>query len=542
MARGNLPALRVWCGSLGCAAVALAPLAGHATPVRPAASLDIEEYVVDGNSALPTADVEQTVYPFLGPAQAPGAIDDAREALQKLYRDHGFQAVQVTTVDRTPDADGVIHFRVSEVRIGRVRVVGAKFFLPSEVRKEMPSIREGEQFNTKVLNRELAIANSVPGREVTPVPKPSRTPGVLNLDLVVHDELPVHASVDINNAHARFSTPLRVTGTVSYDNLFQRGHSLSISYITAPQNPDDSKVLILGYRAPFIGTPYGIRISAVKSNSAVASVAATNIISNGTDVGVRGTADLPATDSYSHSVEAGVDFKDYRSDTATAGTPVSAVPVTYFPFTASYTGIIHTAKDLDVISLALSLTPPRVGSNHTVIDNNRLYARGQQLYFRGGVDATRTLPADFKLHARATAQVSNEPLISNEQLPLGGASSVRGYYEVESPVDNGYNVSLEAISPSFPDLLAHWLDARDQVQEVRVLGFFDQGGGYNRAPLPGISYRSVLASAGLSADARLFNHVDASLTWATPLITDGANPRVTVAGSHEILFRVLTEY
>ena len=541
MARGGVSALLVWFGCLGgCFAVSIAQ--GYAAPTRVPTSLDIEEYAVDGNSALATEDVERAVYPFLGPSRSEDAIEQARQALLKVYREHGYQAVQVTTVDKTPDAQGTIHFQVSEVRIGRVRVVGARFFLPSEVRHEMPSIKEGALFDTKALNREIGIANSIPGREVTPIPKPSRTPGVLNLDLVVHDQLPIHASVDINNAHARFSTPLRVTGSASYDNLFQRGQSLSISYITAPQNPGDSKVLILGYRIPFVGTPYGVHVSAIQSNSAIASVAATNIISNGTDIALRGTAELPDTDRYSQNVEAGADYKDYRADTASVGTPVSRVPVTYFPLTATYTGIVHDPRNLDIITLALSLAPPRGGSNQATIDANRYEARGQQLYFRGGIDATRNLPDDFKLHARATGQVANEALISNEQLPLGGSSSVRGYYEVESPVDNGYNVSVEAIGPSFPDLLGSWINARDLVDEARVMAFFDQGGGYNRSPLPGVSYRSVLASVGIGANARLFNHVDASLAWATPLITDGVNPRVTTAGSHEILFRVLTEY
>ena len=297
MARAFFSVLLVSFGSLGCltATAALAPVWG--APLRAPATMDIEEYVVDGNSALPTEDVEKAVYPFLGPSRSADSIELARSALQRLYRDRGYQAVQITTGDKFPDADGVIHFRVNEVRIGRVRIVGARFFLPSEVRKEMPSIKEGEQFNTVTLNREINVANSVPGRQVTPIPKPSRVPGILNLDLVVHDQLPVHASVDINNAHARFSTPLRVTGAASYDNLFQRGQSLSISYITAPENPNDSKVLILGYRMPFVGTRYGIHLSAVQSNSTAATVSATNIISNGTDISVRGTADLPGTDT-----------------------------------------------------------------------------------------------------------------------------------------------------------------------------------------------------------------------------------------------------
>jgi hemolysin activation/secretion protein len=541
MARGLFPTLLFWCGCLGCVWAATAPSLASVPQGRAPVPIDIEEYTIDGNSVLPTEDVERAVYPYLGPESNDASIEQARLALQKLYRDRGYRAVQVFSLDKTPDADGVIHFRVAEVRIGRVRVVGARFFLPSEIRKEMPSVREGAQFNTVALEKDLQVANSLPGREVTPVPKPSRRPGMINLDLVVHDQLPVHASVEVNNDHARFSTPLRVTGSFSYSNLFQRGQTLSASYIASPENRNDTKVLILGYAIPFIGTPFGVRISAIQSNSKTVTVSSTSIISNGTDVAVRGTAELPGTDTYSQSVEAGVDYKDYRADTNTGGA-VTPVPVTYFPFTVSYTGIEQGSSNLDIISLLLSLTPPRVGSNREVIDANRFNSRGQQLYFRAGVDATEDVWAGFKLHARVNTQVSNEPLISNEQLALGGAGTVRGYYSVEAPVDNGYNVSAEVITPSFPDLFANWFDTRDFVQELRVLGFFDQGGGYNRAPLPGVSSRSVLASTGLSADAKLANHMDASLTWAMPLITDATDPRATVAGTNEILFSVLTEY
>ena len=538
MTRRPLIAALLW--TTGIPGALAAPTLGS-VPASHHARLDIEEYAVEGNTALPTQEVEAAVYPFLGPDVDATMIDKARRALEARYHQHGLQAVQVVALDQSPDAEGVIRLRVIEVHIGRVKVLGASFFLPSEVAKEMPSIREGAQFNTAALSRELATANSLPGREVTVVPKPSRHPGELNLDVVVHDQLPLHGSVEVDNANARFSTPLRVTGSVSYDNLFQLGQSLSASYTTAPQNPSDSKVFIFDYHIPFVGTPYALQINAVESNSTVASLAATNIISNGTDISLRGSAELPGTPGYTHSIEAGVDYKDYRADTSVAGT-VSTVPVTYYPLTASYTGIIRGERNLDVLSLSMSRTPPRVGSNRVAIDSNRIYARGQQLWVRTGIDATETLPWDFKLHGRLNTQVSNEPLISNEQMALGGASTVRGYYEVESPVDNGYNVSVEAISPSFPDLVASLLDTRDAVQEFRVLGFFDQGGGYNRAPLPGISYRSVLASTGLAANARLFDHVNASLTWAMPMITDGSNPRVTIAGTNEILFRMQTEY
>jgi len=541
MARAFRPALLAWYSGLGCALLGIAPGVVHATAAPPAQTLDIEEFAVDGNSALPTEAVEEAVYPFLGPASNQGNIERARLALQKLYHDKGYQAVQVVALDHTPDSDGVIHFRVLEVTLGRVRIVGARYFLPSEIRKEMPAIHEGAQFNTIALAQELGVANSIPGRVVTPIPKPSRTPGAINLDLVVHDQLPVHASIEEDNAHARFSTPLRVTGSVSYENLFQRGHSLSVSYIASPQNQTDSKVLILGYDVPFIGTPYGIKIGAIQSNSAVASVSNTNIISNGSDVSVRGTANLRETDAYSQNVEAGADYKDYRANTDVAGN-VSNIPVTYFPLYATYTGIAHGPHHLDVITAMISATPPRVGSNEPIIDMNRPGARGQQVYFRGGLDATQDIGAGFKIHGKINAQVSNEPLISNEQFPLGGSTSVRGYYEAESPVDNGYSATLEAISPSFPDLLASLVDTRDIFQDVRILGFFDEGGGYNRAPLAGVPYKTMLASVGLAANASLFDHVDGSLTWAMPLITDGSNPPATLAHSQEILFRVATEY
>ena len=258
MARAFRPALLAWYGSLGCALAGMAPGIAHATAVQPSSTLDIEEFAVDGNAALPSEDVEQAVYPFLGPESNEGNIEHARQALEKLYHDKGYQGVRVVALDHVPDPDGVIHFRVLEIKLGRVRILGARFFLPSEIRKEMPAVHEGAEFNTIALSQELGVANSLPGRTVTPVPKPSRKPGEINLDLVVHDQLPVHASVEVDNAHARFSTPLRVTGTISYDNLFQRGQSLSVSYIASPQNQADSKVLVLNYRIPFIGTPYEI--------------------------------------------------------------------------------------------------------------------------------------------------------------------------------------------------------------------------------------------------------------------------------------------
>lgn len=504
-----------------------------------ATALDIEEYVVDGNTVLAQEDVEAAVYPYLGPGKSAADVEAARVALQKLYRAKGYLTVQVSLGNTVP-TDGTVHLTVAEVRVGRLRVVGSRFYSLAEIKSEAPALKEGSVPNFNALKRdEIGLNALMPDRTITPTIKAGHTPGTIDADLLVKDRPPLHASVEINNQNSIATSKLRTIASVSYDNLWQLGHRLSLSFQTAPESPKDAKVFSAAYLARFLGTPYSVTLTAIKSDSNVAAVAGTNVIGNGTILGARGMMELPGSERLSHSAQLEVDYKDFRNDTRASQDAAgnSLVPVTYFPVTASYSIDYSERHASDLASLALTLAPARAGSSQSVIYLNRANARGQDLYLRTMLDRTQELPEGFAVHSHLDAQVTDQPLISNEQFPIGGVRSVRGYYESEKLVDTGVSGTVELVSPSLPDLwqaLAH--DAG--LQSLHILGFADGGRGFLFKPLAEQQSSFALASAGVGLDLRFLNHLTSRVYWARPLLATENTP----AGTQMVLFTVSSEY
>ncbi|MDA4183158.1 POTRA domain-containing protein, partial [Escherichia coli] len=72
-----------------------APVAAPSSEPAPQRKVNINEYVVRGNTTLDIRTIEKTVTPFLGPDRTLKDIEDARAALLAVYQAKGFQSVYV---------------------------------------------------------------------------------------------------------------------------------------------------------------------------------------------------------------------------------------------------------------------------------------------------------------------------------------------------------------------------------------------------------------------------------------------------------------
>ena len=66
----------------------------------------------------------------------------------------------------------------------------------------------------------------------------------------MQDELPLHGSVEVNDRYTADTSRRAPSVNLSYDNLFQRFHSLSLQYQTAPEEPREARVFAATYLAP----------------------------------------------------------------------------------------------------------------------------------------------------------------------------------------------------------------------------------------------------------------------------------------------------
>ena len=491
----------------------------------PPQHFDILEFVVDGNTVLPISDVEDAIYGFMGEAREAGDVDKARDALERLYRARGFQTVQVA-IPRQGVENGIIHLQVIENPVGRLRVVDSKYHSLAAVKEMAPSLAEGAVPNLNDVQKDVVALNQQPDLKVTPRLKAGQAPGTVDVDLEVEDHLPLHASVEINNQYNQQTTPLRLVSSVSYDNLWQLGHSVSFTYQTAPENTHDAQVFSGTYLIPLPRSGLSFLLYGVKSDSDVAALAGTDVIGKGNIFGLRGIINLPGADNFYQSVTIGFDRKDLSQNVVTNGTP-SQAPVLYYPFSVTYAPSWHDGDILTEASASLNVAVPGIGNGSPAFDAQRFDALKQYLYAKVEFSRTMPLPWGTSFYGRVLGQVADGALLSSEQLSAGGANSMRGYLEAERLGDNGAEATLEWRSPS----LTPWVSPL--VNDWHFLVFADDAALSLNDPLPGEKDSFGLADLGIGTRFTVFNVFNGTLDAAFPLF-DGA---VTKAGDPRIDFR-----
>ncbi|MGH8789324.1 MAG: ShlB/FhaC/HecB family hemolysin secretion/activation protein [Cupriavidus necator] len=505
-------------GTLGTAAAQQAA-EGQAAAAAPASAqaveaerrVNVNEYIVRGNTVLDVRSIERAVTPFLGPARTMKDIEGARDALLAVYQAKGYQSVYVDLPEQQV-TDGIVILQVSETRVGRVRVVGAEYNSPLEVREQVPALAEGVVPDFTQAQTELTALNRSAKRQVVPLVRQGAMPGTMDVDLKVDDSSPWRASVGLNNDYSADTKQLRAFASLGHDNLWQLGHSASVSFFGAPQDLNQTQVWSGSYVAPIRGSNWSVEASGYMSDSNVATVNGTSVLGKGHAVGLRGTYTVPDTGAWWHTLSLGVDFKD-NEEVTRLGNAGDTVPLKYAPITLAYAGFTQTERGQLGINAALVAGTRSFlgyGSNWEQFDYKRYKASPSFLLLKGDTSGTYNFKGNAQLAWRLAAQITDSPLVSSEQIAAGGMNSVRGYLSAESTGDYGVVGSVELRSPPL-DFFG------GVVEDWRVYAFVDAGQVRLREPLPEQDSRFSLASVGLGTSFRLARRVSGRLDLGYPL-------------------------
>jgi hemolysin activation/secretion protein len=501
-------------------------------PAEQPRTFDINEFQIEGASQLSSIEVESAVYPFLGPGRVLEDVERARAALEKAHTDKGYQSVSVIIPAQTV-RNGVVVLRVREGAVGRLRVRGARWFSPRQVKELAPSVAEGRVPKFDEIGRDIVVLNQIPDRRVTPAMHVGVRPGTIDVDLVVEDTLPLHGALELNNRHGRYTTPLRLVGAIRYDNLWQLGHSLAFSYQTAPQRPSDGKVFTASYLARFPTLPW-LTFSAnyLNQNSDVSTVGGINVAGPGEIAGGRFSFTLPGSPGFFHVVSTGLDYKRFGQQLRLEQDVVSSIPITTWPVSTIYSAVMTRPDSETQLTLSLVFNLRSVSSSVPQFDERRFNSLGDFIYYRGELYRTNRLPLGLQLFGRLQGQYCADPLPTADQFSIGGADSVRGYYESEAVGDFGASGTIELRSPSLAPLFGNFMN------EWRFHAFFDGGWVGIHYPLPEQLTQFKLWSTGGGTRLRLFGHLTGELDVAVPLRTEG----LTRQYDPRFLFRVAAAF
>ncbi|MET1114985.1 MAG: ShlB/FhaC/HecB family hemolysin secretion/activation protein [Comamonas sp.] len=482
------------------------------------ARFEISRFEVEGNTLVSSDAIARAVAPLAGAQREFSDIQRALDAIERLYLQAGFTAVKVAVPEQEL-AGGTVKIRVVEAVVTSVTVEGNQHFSNENIRASLGGLRTGTAPRLGDLSASIQLANDNPARQVAVSMAEGALPGTVDATVSVVDHNPLRFIATLDNTGTASSGRWRTGIAVQHANLWGRDHVGTLAYATSPDSPSGQRLHVysLGYRVPVYAL--GDSIDLVYGRSSVNSPSSSPTLGGvlgftgkGETWGLRYNHFLGRSGETAAKLVFGLDRKNIDSRCNVNGETISftgptppissCVPYTTTPLSIAYIAQRDGVGQALAYNLGLSRNIAS-GSRFTNLDGrmdrysyltpgNRS-TRDHFMVVRGGASALRALDSGWQVRVAGTAQLTDTPLVSSEQIGLTGAGAVRGFYERAVATDSGLVLNAELYTPALGAGLG-------LPGNLRALAFVDAGYGANRKAsgtyLPG---HTDVASAGLGA-------------------------------------------
>lgn len=473
------------------AAAPVPPVAAPATGI-PAPRFNIDRFEVVGNTLLPASGLEHVIALYTGPNKDFGDIQRALASLEAAYRDRGYGVVQVFL----PEQDitqGVVQVRVLQPRVGRVLIDGNTHFDNQNIRRSLPTVKEGAAPNSKDIARNLQITAEHPVKQTSVLLRSGASDDRVDVNIKISDDKPWRGFLTLDDTGTGDTGYFRLGVGYQHSNVFNRDHVFTAQYVTSPTDADQVSVYGAGYRIPFYSLNSSLDVIAGYSDVDSGTVQGLFNVSGQGSIGiVRWNTYLPKSADYEHKVALGLDYRAYQNRVLFQG--VGVVPdVTIHPLSLTYNGLWRgTATELSFYGSGARNIPGGKDGDDAAFQASRAGANADYSVFRYGFNYVRRFQSEWQTRLGFNGQYTQDPLVSGEQFGIGGPDSVRGYQLRELADDRGMAAQLELYTPE----LARSVGLSESYK-LRLLGFFDYGSVRRVDPLPGETTSAFLKSAGI---------------------------------------------
>ncbi|WP_232468192.1 ShlB/FhaC/HecB family hemolysin secretion/activation protein [Bordetella genomosp. 13] len=472
-------------------------------------SFTLTDMSIEGARHYPAADLRTLYQPLLGKTITVADAFKVANDIELRYRNDGYVTTRVIVPEQTIE-DGRFRIVVVEGFISDVKYDGDIGPAQAAVEKLVRRLRAMRPVNVAEVERQLLLANDLPGLTVRASLESSPTEVGGSVLVVRSERKAVDASLTLDNRGSPYLGWSEMIGQVSLNSFGARADRVTLTgRLGLPAERSQAVAANYDMLATDTGMTVGLAASYAKSEPG-RELADLNVAS---DVqSYSATATYPLIRSRLQNLRAVGQF-EVRNVTT---------DITDTPFTEDRLRVLRMGLSYDRTDSWNGITAVR-GTLHKGLDGlgasdngNELASRvnGRSDFFKFTAELTRLqqLTDRFSLLATFAGQYSASPLLASEEFALGGPNFGRGYDDGEMSADSGIAGSLELrYAVSTPTLLPHG---------AHVYTFVDAGRIWARRDSETDLTRAKLSSIGAGMRANLTKNVYATFEVAKPTSSD----------------------
>ena len=457
-----------------------APLAPKGEPF-PALRVFVREIKVTGSTVFSPEELDKVTAPYRNRELTSEDIEALRVALTLLYVNNGYVNSGAILPDQTVTG-GVVSYEIIEGELIGIEVRGNQWFRPSYLQKRF-NLDAGPPLNVNSLQRRLQLLLEDPRiQRLNAELRPGVRRGEGILDVRVEEKTPYTLYLEYDNYQSPSVGENRGLVTLEHRNLTGNGDVAMAQYGgSTGLNP------LLDFKYSFPFTAYDTTLSYEYRKNTL------NVIEQPfQDLDIDSKSDIytitlrqPVYRTLNSEIALALIGERLSDKTTLLGERFSLEPGAENG--RSVVSALRTAQEFvyrtqNQVIAARSTFSFGLHALGATINNNGL-PDGVFFKWLGNFQWVRRLGfLDSYVIFRADFQHSDSPLLSLEQISIGGRYSVRGYRENTMLRDRAVITSLETRLPLMP-LMGNYLGVdlnRYGLEYVELAPFFDFGRGWNR--------------------------------------------------------------
>lgn len=435
----------------------------------------ISIYLEEGNFES----LETSLLEFLNQPLNESNIAKIKDAIVQYFRSSRNQYV-AAIVPVQQVVNGVVVLQILEGKVGKIEYRGQKWFSKRVIKNGL-GIRRGDPvIETNFLNA-VTWVNRNPFHNTRIVLVPGQEKGITDLVFMTKDRFPARFFAGSDNTGFLSNSETRLYGGFNWGDALMLGDLLSYQYTASPdfhkfQSHVANYTSFLPWKHIFtVFGCYGQVYPAI-----------TGFKTQGVNIQGSGRYQIPFRPLYgdfrSH-LEIGFDWKYLTSNLFFAGdieevSPVANQYMTITQFLLGYRFQQNWGENLLSFRMDMMLSPWQDWwfPHQTSAEYNslRLGSHVRYAYWKGSIGDVYRTSGKWTLSALVRGQLATGTLPTAEQFGLGGANTVRGYYEQQFIADNAFCFNFEVYTP--PVGLFKTKTLRN---ELSFVAFVDYGYGYN---------------------------------------------------------------